>query len=90
MPKWTQNCQAQLKLEELLSSGKINTNAKPSDVKHQYEEFNCFSVDNFRTHFNKTKAKMGLYRKYKKFSRVFIQKFFIILIFYSCRTETKM
>lgn len=60
MPKWTQDCAAQLKLEELFRNGSISNDTKPCELKQKYQEFNVFQPQIFRAHFNQTRAKMGL------------------------------
>lgn len=83
MPKWSQDCAAQLKLEELMKNGRITADSKPSDIKSQFNEFDGFSLDLFRTHFNKTKAKLGLFRKYilKCFYLILLKKNYVLLIY---------
>lgn len=51
-------------LNNLFKSGQVPHDAKPSDIKKQYNLFENFSSAVFRQHFDKTKARYGLNCKY--------------------------
>lgn len=55
----------QLELERLFENGLIGEFDSPEYIRTKYPIFNEFSTRVFTAHFNKTKAKYGLMRKFK-------------------------
>ena len=64
MARWTYNCLAQKKLETLFIDGKISKDATSGEIRKIDNEFLKYSTDVFRVHFNTTKNKFGVDRKF--------------------------
>lgn len=56
--KWTQNCDAAIKLKKLFDADKIGSK-KPGEVWETDAVFQQYPKQNFRTNFNKMKSKLG-------------------------------
>ena len=64
MARWTYNCKAQSILEKLFIDKKISKDATALDYHNSDEEFLKYTLDVFRVHFNATKNKFGVDRKF--------------------------
>ncbi|KAJ3117945.1 hypothetical protein HK098_006074, partial [Nowakowskiella sp. JEL0407] len=75
---WTKKSLAQKRLDALFQEGKINKDDRPATIWEMDAEFQKFSKDVFRTHFNKTKSRFGV--ECKKFSSLFKSVSYILVL----------
>lgn len=59
--KWSKTCEAANKLEAMIDDGRISGNELPRDVWLMDKSFQDYDLTNFRSNYNKLKAKKAVH-----------------------------